>query len=175
MTSNIGTADVGKNLGFTKSEDQLPDYSFHVKQFFRPEFLNRIDEVVIFKPLSSQAMDEILDLQLAEVRDRLREQSLSLELDTTARELLLREGYDPANGARPLRRALERMVTRPLSSALIEEQFKSGDVIRVVAHGDELVLEGKMTDEEDDLSTQSGQDSSDADISKDISETTDTV
>ncbi|MCI0713124.1 MAG: ATP-dependent Clp protease ATP-binding subunit [Chloroflexi bacterium] len=138
MTSNIGTGDIGKGLGFMATEDRLPDYSFHLKKFFRPEFLNRVDEIVVFKPLDEQAMDEILNLQLQEVKERLTEQELSLELEDSARDLLLELGHDPANGARPLRRAIERMVTRPLSSALIEGEFVAGDVIRVYAHEGEL-------------------------------------
>ncbi|NDJ76136.1 MAG: ATP-dependent Clp protease ATP-binding subunit [Chloroflexi bacterium] len=131
MTSNIGTGDVGKGLGFMATPDQLPDYGFHLKKHFRPEFLNRLDEVVVFHPLGPDALNDILDLQITEVVERLGEQNLTLELDDDARELLLREGYDPAYGARPLRRAIERLLTRPLSTAILEEQFSAGDTILV--------------------------------------------
>lgn len=141
MTSNIGTGEVGKGLGFTAQPDQLPDYDFHLKKHFRPEFLNRLDEVVIFKPLSPQTLEAILDLQLKEVTDRLTEQKISLSLDESARALLLREGYDPAYGARPLRRAIQRLLTRPLSNALLGETFRPGDTIRVTAQGNELILQ----------------------------------
>ena len=140
MTSNIGTGDVGKGLGFGSTPDQLPDYDFHLKKHFRPEFLNRLDEVVVFKPLTPEALNGILDLQLREVRERLAEQRLTLALDDGARELLLSEGYDPANGARPLRRAIERLLTRPLSTALLEETFGPGDAILVTRVGDGLAL-----------------------------------
>lgn len=140
MTSNIGTGEVGKGLGFTAQPDQLPDYDFHLKKHFRPEFLNRLDEVVIFKPLSPQTLEAILDLQLKEVTDRLTEQKISLSLDESARALLLREGYDPAYGARPLRRAIQRLLTRPLSNALLGETFRPGDAVYVEAQGDTLVL-----------------------------------
>lgn len=140
MTSNIGTGDVGKGLGFGSTPDQLPDYDFHLKKHFRPEFLNRLDEVVVFNPLSPEALDGILDLQLREVRERLTEQNLTLSLDAGARQLLLSEGYDPANGARPLRRAIERLLTRPLSTALLEETFGPGDAIQVTRVGDGLAL-----------------------------------
>lgn len=140
MTSNIGTGDVGKGLGFGSTPDQLPDYDFHLKKHFRPEFLNRLDEVVVFNPLTPLALDGILDLQLREVRARLAEQNLTLALDDGARNLLLSEGYDPANGARPLRRAIERLLTRPLSTALLEETFGPGDAIRVTRVGDGLAL-----------------------------------
>jgi ATP-dependent Clp protease ATP-binding subunit ClpC len=140
MTSNIGTGEVGKGLGFTAQPDQLPDYDFHLKKHFRPEFLNRLDEVVIFKPLSRETLEAILDLQLKQVAERLAEQKLTLTFDQSARELLLREGYDPAYGARPLRRAIQRLLTRPLSNAILDETFHPGDTVYVEAQGDTLVL-----------------------------------
>ncbi|MEW6578624.1 MAG: ATP-dependent Clp protease ATP-binding subunit [Chloroflexota bacterium] len=140
MTSNIGTGDVGKGLGFTAQPDQLPDYDFHLKKHFRPEFLNRLDEVVVFRPLSPQTLDAILDLQIQEVTARLTDQRLKLALDQGARALLLREGYVPAYGARPLRRAIQRLLTRPLSNAILEERFQPGDTVRITAQGDALVL-----------------------------------
>jgi ATP-dependent Clp protease ATP-binding subunit ClpC len=140
MTSNIGTGDVGKGLGFTATPDQLPDYDFHLKKHFRPEFLNRLDDVVVFHPLTEEALNGILDLQLHEVTERLDAQKLALVLDESARALLLREGYDPANGARPLRRAIQRLLTRPLSNAILEEKFGEGDLIRVSAQETDLVL-----------------------------------
>lgn len=141
MTSNIGTGEIGKGFGFVGGDDILPDYSFHIKKFFRPEFLNRVDEIVVFRPLNHQAMDEILNIQLGEVKNRLSDQHLRLELSESARSFLLKEGYDPANGARPLHRAIERYVTRPLSSELIMGSFQAGDVIRVVASDDGIVFE----------------------------------
>jgi ATP-dependent Clp protease ATP-binding subunit ClpA len=140
MTSNIGTGDVGKGLGFTAQPDQLPDYDFHLKKHFRPEFLNRLDEVVVFKPLSPETLDAILDLQIEEVTARLTDQRLKLALDQSARTLLLREGYDPAYGARPLRRAIQRLLTRPLSNAILEERFQPGDTVRITVQGDTLLL-----------------------------------
>jgi ATP-dependent Clp protease ATP-binding subunit ClpA len=141
MTSNIGSEDVGKGIGFMAQPDALPDYSEHLKKFFRPEFMNRLDEVVVFKPLSKDALNRILMIQLDEVTERLDAQDLSLTLSEEARELLLQEGYSPAEGARPLRRAIERLLTRPLSSALLEEKFGAGDVVRVIVEGSKLVFE----------------------------------
>jgi ATP-dependent Clp protease ATP-binding subunit ClpC len=140
MTSNIGTGDIGKGLGFTATPDQLPNYDFHLKKHFRPEFLNRLDEVVIFKPLWQDALNGILDLQLREVIERIEAQKMTLAVDDAARALLLREGFDPANGARPLRRAIQRLLTRLLSSAILGDTFKPGDTIRVVTRDDVLVL-----------------------------------
>jgi ATP-dependent Clp protease ATP-binding subunit ClpC len=140
MTSNIGTGDVGKGLGFTATPDQLPDYDFHLKKHFRPEFLNRLDEVVVFRALDQDALDGILDLQIKEVTERLTEQKLMLKLDDNARQLLLSEGYDPAYGARPLRRAIARLLTRPLSTAILDETFMPGDAIHVQVEGETLLL-----------------------------------
>ncbi len=147
MTSNIGTGEVGKGLGFTAQPDQLPDYDFHLKKHFRPEFLNRLDEVVVFKPLSRETLEAILDLQLKQIVERLAEQKLTLTFDQSARDLLLREGYDPAYGARPLRRAIQRLLTRPLSNALLDETFRPGDTIYVEAQGDTLVLKRLEADQ----------------------------
>ncbi len=142
MTSNIGTGDVGKGLGFATEPERLPDYDYHLRKHFRPEFLNRLDDVVVFHPLSHATLEAILDLQLQEVYARLGEQQISLLLEPGARELLLRQGYDPANGARPLRRAIQHLLMRPLSAALLEERFQTGDVVRVSAEGDALMLYG---------------------------------
>ncbi|MBN1563685.1 MAG: ATP-dependent Clp protease ATP-binding subunit [Anaerolineae bacterium] len=141
MTSNIGTGDVGKGLGFTATPDQLPDYDHHLKKHFRPEFLNRLDDVVVFNSLSRAALDDILDLQMAEVTERLTAQHLTIRLDESARQLLLEDGYDPAYGARPLRRAIQQHITRPLSTAILEDTFGAGDTIKIVAQNGELVFQ----------------------------------
>ncbi|MEZ4669948.1 MAG: ATP-dependent Clp protease ATP-binding subunit [Anaerolineae bacterium] len=143
MTSNIGTEEAGKALGFT-SQDTMPDYSAYLKRFFRPEFLNRIDEVITFRPLHPDTMTRILDLQLKDLHDRLSKQKLTLELAEDARALILEKGYDPVNGARPLRRAIERLLTRPLSAKIVEDIFQPGDTVLVSVTTDErLKFEGK--------------------------------
>lgn len=130
MTSNIGTRENSKLLGFgAAEEDRDPDYSAYLRQYFRPEFLNRLDETVTFRPLSREALSRILDLQLEDLRARLREQRLELELNDEARVMVLQAGYDPVNGARPLRRAVERYITRPLSVRIVEDRFPPGTVI----------------------------------------------
>ncbi|MBI5668309.1 MAG: ATP-dependent Clp protease ATP-binding subunit [Chloroflexi bacterium] len=142
MTSNIGTEETGKALGFTPRDEQaLPDYSAHLNRFFRPEFLNRVDEVITFRALNRDAMSKILDLQLQEVHDRLAGQKLKLELSDSARDLILTKGYDPVNGARPLRRAIERLLTRPLSARIVEDAFQPGDTIIAHADNDRLRFE----------------------------------
>jgi ATP-dependent Clp protease ATP-binding subunit ClpC len=129
MTSNIGTEEHGRQLGFTPGSDRHMDYSGYLSRYFRPEFINRLDDVVTFRPLDRSVLSSILDLQLATLHDRLREQRLTLVLDESARDLILRKGYDPVNGARPLRRAVERLLTRPLSARIVEDAFNPGDTV----------------------------------------------
>jgi ATP-dependent Clp protease ATP-binding subunit ClpC len=141
MTSNIGTAE-GARGGYGFKADSVSisthqaAYQAALKKFFRPEFLNRIDEVIIFNPLTEAVLMRILDLQMAEVRARLSKQQLSLEITAEARAALLSQGYDPVNGARPLRRAIERMLLRPLSNALLESPWPPNTTIYVTAKPD---------------------------------------
>jgi ATP-dependent Clp protease ATP-binding subunit ClpC len=138
MTSNIGTAEGGKSLGFTGGDSQA-NYTARLREFFRPEFLNRVDEIVVFKPLTPPVLSQILDLQLADLHRRLHAQQLTLELSESARALILRKGYDPANGARPLRRTIERLLTRPLSARIVEDAFQAGDTIRADTRPDDTL------------------------------------
>jgi ATP-dependent Clp protease ATP-binding subunit ClpB len=108
---------------------------------FRPEFLNRIDEIVEFKPLSREQLAEIVELQLARLRGRLAERGLGLELTDEAKELVAEAGWDPTYGARPLKRALQRLVENPLALRLLEGEFADGDTVRVDAHEGELLFE----------------------------------
>ncbi len=143
MTSNIGTEESGKSLGFTSGGENLPDYSSYLKRFFRPEFINRIDEVITFRPLHPEALSGILDLQLADLHARLGQQKLKLELSDDARALILEKGYDPASGARPLRRAIERLLTRPISAKIVEDAFQPGDTVLALSDGERLKFEAK--------------------------------
>ena len=108
---------------------------------FRPEFLNRVDEVVSFEALTREQLADIVDLQLARLRERLAERQLSLEVTDDAKELLAEEGWDPAYGARPLKRAIQRLVENPLALRLLEGDFAEGDTVRVEAADGELVFE----------------------------------
>jgi ATP-dependent Clp protease ATP-binding subunit ClpB len=108
---------------------------------FRPEFLNRIDEVVVFQPLTREQLSEIVELQLARLRDRLAERRLSLEVTEAAKEVVAEAGWDPAYGARPLKRAIQRLLENPLARELLEGRFVEGDVVRVAAADGELVFE----------------------------------
>ncbi len=150
MTSNIGTAYVGKGgpLGFRLSDELSErDQQFRqeiesgLKRTFRPEFLNRIDEVIIFQGLTPEHVKQIVDLQMREVAERLAEHGVMIELTEAARQWLAKEGYDPQFGARPVRRTLERYVENPLAKRLLGKEFNDGDTITVDAAED---AEGKL-------------------------------
>jgi ATP-dependent Clp protease ATP-binding subunit ClpB len=112
-----------------------------LREFFRPEFLNRIDEVVEFHPLSREQIGEIVDLQLRRLRERLADRGLSLDLTDEAKELIAEAGWDPTYGARPLKRAIQRLLENPLALRLLEGEFAEGDTVRVEAKDGELVFE----------------------------------
>jgi ATP-dependent Clp protease ATP-binding subunit ClpC len=138
MTSNLGTEFVrqGGTLGFlqtgdTEERQEHDKIEKALKSTFRPEFLNRIDEIIIFSPLNTEQMLEIVDLQMAEVQGRLEEHGLKVQLTDAARSRLAEIGYDPAFGARPLRRALQKHVESPLSVSLLSGEFTGEDTILV--------------------------------------------
>jgi ATP-dependent Clp protease ATP-binding subunit ClpB len=109
-----------------------------MRERFRPEFLNRIDEIVVFEPLTRDQLGDIVELQLARLRERLAERGLSLELTEAAKEVVTEAGWDPTYGARPLKRALQRLVENPLALRLLEGDFTEGDTVRVDAADGEL-------------------------------------
>ncbi|MBL8840704.1 MAG: ATP-dependent Clp protease ATP-binding subunit [Planctomycetes bacterium] len=153
MTSNIG-ASIIKNqssLGFHKAS---PDHAYEamreqlmveIEKFFRPEFVNRLDEVIVFHPLTRPDMAQILDVQLREVRDRLAEKQLVLELTDAAREHLIDKGTNLDFGARPLRRAVERLLEDPMSESILRGDFRGKDLVRVTLEGEELRFEAVET------------------------------
>jgi ATP-dependent Clp protease ATP-binding subunit ClpB len=112
-----------------------------MREFFRPEFLNRIDEIVEFKPLTKEQLGEIVELQLERLHARLAERGIELELTDDAKQLLADAGWDPTYGARPLKRAIQRMLENPLALRLLEVEFSEGDTVRVDAQNGELVFE----------------------------------
>jgi ATP-dependent Clp protease ATP-binding subunit ClpC len=139
MTSNLGTEYVrkGGTLGFLQQKASDEERESHdkiekaLKGAFRPEFLNRIDEIIMFSPLSIPEMEFIVDLQMKEVQERLGEHGVNVELTEVARSWLAKEGYDPAFGARPLRRAIQKYVESPLSVELLSGKFKDGATVQV--------------------------------------------
>jgi ATP-dependent Clp protease ATP-binding subunit ClpB len=111
-----------------------------LRDHFRPEFLNRIDEIVQFKPLERDQLYRIVDIQLSRLRTRLAERSLALELTDEAKEVLVEAGWDPAYGARPLKRAIQRMIENPLALRLLEGDFQEGETVLVDAAGGDLTF-----------------------------------
>jgi ATP-dependent Clp protease ATP-binding subunit ClpC len=152
MTSNLGSAQLksGTGLGFGKvdveqsEEDKKrrmkADVMSEVERHFRPEFLNRVDELIIFNPLSRTDLQRIINLQLSDVLTRLRERGISVELDQKAADFLINQGFSEDYGARPLRRAIERHIEDPLAEQLLRSEGKSSFVIRVTTSEDEKAL-----------------------------------
>ena len=138
MTSNLGTQNLRKPaMGFGQTSEEVTYEKMkervteELKRHFRPEFLNRIDEVIVFHELSRDEVKSIVDLMIRRVRDQLKSQDVDIELSDAAKDYLAREGYDPALGARPLRRAIQRLVEDPLSEKILWKEFEAGDTIIV--------------------------------------------
>ncbi|MGQ0618227.1 MAG: ATP-dependent Clp protease ATP-binding subunit, partial [Acidimicrobiia bacterium] len=143
MTSNLGTADLRKtSVGFGKSDEAVSYEKMKekvndaLKQHFRPEFLNRIDETIVFHELSRDEVTQIVDLMIKRVATQLEGQGIGLELTQEAKYLLSERGYDPTLGARPLRRAIQRLVEDPLSERLLHKEFRAGEIVVVDVEND---------------------------------------
>ena len=145
MTTNLGTRDIsrGQGLGFANSDDDLTNYermkakvSDELKSHFRPEFLNRIDDVIVFHQLTKEQIISIVDLMIANLDDRLKAKDMGIELTQGAKDLLAARGYDPLLGARPLRRVIQREIEDALSERILFSELKSGEIIVVDADGD---------------------------------------
>jgi ATP-dependent Clp protease ATP-binding subunit ClpC len=150
MTSNLGTRDIqkGPGIGFAiTGNDQLTydrmkeKVMEELKRSFRPEFLNRIDEVIVFHSLTRGDVKSIVDLMMKRVREQLKAKDIEIELTDASKELLAEKGYDVSLGARPLRRTIQRLVEDPLSEKLLWKEFKAGQTIIVDAHDGEVVFE----------------------------------
>ncbi len=148
MTSNLGTEYVrkGGTLGFVQKTGDDSERESHekiekaLKGAFRPEFLNRIDEIIMFSPLSLAQMEEIVDLQMKEVQARLNEYGVNVDLTPAARTWLAKQGYDPAFGARPLRRAIQKFIESPLSVELLSRKYEKGGSVTVDVENDKVVF-----------------------------------
>ncbi len=138
MTSNLGTA-VLQETGISE-RDQERLVMDAVRAHFRPEFLNRVDDIIIFKPLSREQIKAIVDIQLERLRKRLAERRITLALTPAALELLANEGYDPTYGARPLKRVIQRRLEDPLALQILEGKFREGDALIVDVGDGELVV-----------------------------------
>ncbi len=153
MTSNIGADMIkgGASFGFAK-RSQVQDYDkmrtslmSEIEKFFRPEFINRLDEVIVFRPLDRENLTSIIEFELSKVRERLEAKKMTLELDAAAKDFLIDKGYNPDFGARPLRRALSTYIEDPLAENLLSGEFMEGDAIKVTRKEEEDHLSFEAT------------------------------
>ena len=146
LTSNLGTGATRETVGFHRAasdrdaETMQRDIERALKQAFRPEFLNRLDEIIVFEPLTEPEIREIAALEVDTVRERLQERGLDFEVTPAALDVLAREGYDPEFGARPLRRLIERRVENPLAKGVLSGNYEEGDRITVDHDGSEFTF-----------------------------------
>jgi ATP-dependent Clp protease ATP-binding subunit ClpB len=140
MTSNVGSAALFELAG-KDPERARKEATEALRATFRPEFLNRIDDIVLFNPLGREQLEKIVDFQLASVSKLLAERQVRIELTPAARALVLSEGYDPAYGARPLRRSVQRLVQDPLALEILQGKVLPGDMVRVDASGGQMKFE----------------------------------
>ena len=145
MTTNLGTRDISKSLGlgFANADDDLTNYDRmkgkvqdELKNHFRPEFLNRIDDVIVFHQLTKEQIIQIVDLMIANLDERLKGKDMGIELTQAAKDLLAARGYDPLLGARPLRRVIQREIEDALSERILFGELKSGEIVVVDASGE---------------------------------------
>uniref|UniRef100_A0A832MLJ5 ATP-dependent Clp protease ATP-binding subunit n=1 Tax=Eiseniibacteriota bacterium TaxID=2212470 RepID=A0A832MLJ5_UNCEI len=151
MTSNLGGRQIvsgGRGLGFKQAEGSTQQFQAikstvqdELKRAFNPEFLNRIDDVIVFHALSRENMHDIVGILLGQVKERLRAQEIDLDITSEAVELLIERGFDPSLGARPLKRAIQRLLEDPLAEFILRGQLKGGGVVRVSRRGDEIQFE----------------------------------
>jgi ATP-dependent Clp protease ATP-binding subunit ClpB len=149
MTSNLGSQYLAElaTRGGQVNEGVRREVMDALRQHFRPEFLNRIDETIVFHPLGREHMGAILDIQLGRLLKRLAERKISVELSAAARARLVEEGYDPIYGARPLKRTLQRRVLDPLAVRVLEGEFREGDHVVVDAGANELTFARQVSPE----------------------------
>lgn len=138
MTSNLGSRDIQLN---SNNEAAARDAVLTtLRENFKPEFLNRIDDIVVFHQLGREQIREIIEVQLERLRQMLGERNIQIALDDSAKELLAQEGYDPSYGARPLKRAIQQMIQNPLAVKLLKGEIAAGQTIKVSADGDQLIF-----------------------------------
>jgi ATP-dependent Clp protease ATP-binding subunit ClpC len=155
MTSNVGSDTIKKQstLGFSPISDEnsyermREKIMEEAKKTFRPEFLNRLDDIVVFRSLTKPDLIEILDLEISKVMERLKTRNIVLQLDDKAKDFLVTKGYDPTYGARPMRRAVERSLEDPLAEEILKGAFHEGEPILVSADNDKLTFSQKAAAE----------------------------
>jgi ATP-dependent Clp protease ATP-binding subunit ClpB len=146
MTSNIGSPVIQEyyssgDLAVKGHQELERVVRSELKAHFRPEFLNRVDDIIIFQSLDEKQLEQIVGIQLNRVQQRLARQQLSLDVDSSARQLMAKEGFDPQFGARPLKRAIQDLLLDPLATRLLAGEFNPGDRIQAVARNGEIIFE----------------------------------
>jgi ATP-dependent Clp protease ATP-binding subunit ClpC len=149
MTSNVGAELIRKtgSLGFKAQKEEVTYQEMkdklleEVKRTFKPEFLNRIDDIIVFRQLVKEDLQKIIDIEVGFVAGRLREQNIILEITPEAKDFLIEKGFDPVFGARPLKRTIQRFLEDPLAQDIISKKFKEGSVVKVIRKNEELILE----------------------------------
>lgn len=149
MTSNVGAEGIGKEktLGFQHHEDKAADYEKmkdrimeRMKTVFRPEFLNRLDEIIVFHSLTEDELGQIVELLVDQVKRRVKEQGMVLNLTESAKTRIIKEGYDPVFGARPLKRAIQRLIEDKVSEEILKGNITTGDTVAVDVEGDDVIV-----------------------------------
>jgi ATP-dependent Clp protease ATP-binding subunit ClpC len=157
MTSNLGTRDLakGSGLGFSKADKKTlrekmeEKIQEELKKAFNPEFMNRLDETVIFNPLDRKEIIQIVDIELKEILSRIKERGITAAITPGAKALIAENGYDPTFGARHLKRIIQKMVEDPLAEEILQGKFGDGSKIRITKKGDGLNFnDGGSTEEE---------------------------
>jgi ATP-dependent Clp protease ATP-binding subunit ClpC len=149
MTSNVGAELIRKtsSLGFKTQKEELTYQDMkeklleEVKRTFKPEFLNRIDDIIVFRPLVKEDLERIVAIEIGYVAERLKEQNITLEATQEARDFIIEKGFDPVFGARPLKRTIQRFLEDPLAQEIISKKFKEGSHVRVLRKNEELIFE----------------------------------
>ncbi|HET8659057.1 MAG TPA: AAA family ATPase, partial [Micromonosporaceae bacterium] len=150
LTTNLGTRDVAKavSFGFQSSEDTESNYermkqkvNDELKQHFRPEFLNRIDDTIVFHQLSPEEILSIVDIMIARIEAQLRNKDMGLEVTDAAKQFLANKGFDPVLGARPLRRTIQREVEDSLSERILFNELRPGQIVVVDCEGDPATID----------------------------------
>ena len=149
MTSNVGAQDLNatKKVGFTSAIDEAENYSRmkervmeQLKHTFRPELMNRIDEIIVFSNLDENELKQIIDILLRDLTKRVEENGYSMEINAAAREIIMKEGYEPAYGARPLKRAIQKLVEDQISEEILKKTVEPGDKILIDALDGKIVV-----------------------------------
>jgi ATP-dependent Clp protease ATP-binding subunit ClpC len=149
MTSNVGAEVIRKSssLGFKTQKEEVTYQEMkdklleEVKRTFKPEFLNRIDDIIVFRPLVRQDLQRIIDIEIGFLAERLKEQEITLEVNSQAKDFLIEKGFDPVFGARPLKRTIQRFIEDPLASEIISKRFKGGSNVKVSCKNGELAFQ----------------------------------